>query len=72
MDFIKELFLDIIKFICNVSLTIVIKCLINNIHKTFLKPSIISGFHSHHFLTFPKHGAHNFTTTSVLKRGFIR
>ena len=35
--------------LCNAFLTFIIKLLINCIHKTFLKHSIITGFHTHHF-----------------------
>ena len=41
-------------FVCNIFLRFIIKRLINGIHKTFLKHSIINGFRTHHFLTFAK------------------
>ena len=41
-------------FICNVFLTFIIKCLINGIHKMFLKHSIINGFRTHNFLSLIK------------------
>ena len=46
---------DIKMFICNIFQIFIIKRLIKGIHKTFLKHSIINGFHTHHFLTLAKH-----------------
>ena len=50
------IFETFIMFVCNVSLTFIIKRLINTIHKMFSKHSIINGFHTHHFSIVFTHG----------------